>query len=120
MGNLEKHAERELRLAGLFDEDSDYGGMLAEAVLDMIRLFAEEGHSGASAAMTINLFSRVARFEPLTPLTGEESEWMDVTEWCPGSGVVHQNIRCSRVFRDDDGAYDSDRNCANPDPAWFI
>ena len=32
MSNLVKHAERELRKAGLFDQDSDYNGMIAEAI----------------------------------------------------------------------------------------
>ncbi len=101
-GNLVSHAERELRLAGLFDDDSDYGGMLGNAVLDMVKLFAKEGHSGFSASMAVSLFSKVARFQPLTPLTGEDDEWNDV-----GEGT-YQNRRCSHVFKDSDrGAYDS-------------
>ena len=33
MTNLTDFAERELRLAGLFSKDSDYEGMLGDAVL---------------------------------------------------------------------------------------
>lgn len=99
--NLETYAENELRRAGLFDKDSDYAGMLGPAIMKMIAVFAEEGHSGYSANLAINLFQRVARFEPLTPLTGEDDEWNECDHG------VWQNRRCSRVFKKADGrAYD--------------
>jgi len=76
MSNLTKFAESELTRAGFFDKDSDYGGMLGEAVMKMVKVFADEGHSGFSAGMAISLFKTVASFEPLTPLTGDDDEWM--------------------------------------------
>lgn len=100
MSNLEAYAKSEMEIAGLFDKDSDYGGMIGEAVMKLIKVFADEGHSGFSAPMAINIFEKVARFEPLTPLTGDESEWMEVGENC------WQNKRCSHVFKDKEGAYD--------------
>lgn len=101
-GNLEAYAESELRRAGLFDKDSDYGGMMGEAVLRMVRDFSDEGHSGFSAGMAQHLFKTVAAFKPLSPLTGADDEWHEVS---PG---VFQNVRCSRVFKDETGAYDID------------
>lgn len=104
MSNLVDYANSELKLAGFFDEDSDYGGMLGESVVKMIEQFAEQGHSGASAGMAIRLFERLAQFEPLTPLTGEDSEWKEHNY---GEGPIWQNNRCSRVFKESDGrAYD--------------
>ena len=100
MSNLELHAKKEMEIAGLFSKDSDYGGMLGDAVMKMIRVFADEGHTGFSAGMAISIFEKVARFEPLTPLTGADDEWMEV-----GEGVF-QNIRCSHVFKKDGDAYD--------------
>ncbi len=100
MGNLTDYAERELRAAGLFDEDSDYGGMLAEGVMKLVVEFSAQGHSGFSANQTINIFERVARFEPLGPLTGEDDEWNEI-----GDGV-YQNRRCSHVFKEHGEAYD--------------
>lgn len=99
--SFESHAKDELTRAGMFDKDSDYGGMLGEAVMKMIKQFAEEGHSGFSANAAINLFSRLARFEPLTPLTGEDDEWAEVEP----SGLF-QNKRCSHVFKENGEAYD--------------
>ena len=100
MADLVDYAKEELRRAGLFDKDSDYGGMLGDAVMKMIKLFDEENHSGASASRAIALFSRLAKFEPLTPLTGNNDEWNKA-----GSNLW-QNKRCSSVFRERvDGAW---------------
>lgn len=101
--SLQTFAKDELSRIGAFDKDSMYGGMLGDAVMKMIDVFAEEGHSGYSANMAISLFERVARFEPLTPLTGDDDEWNEV-----GEGE-YQNRRCSHVFKGADGrAYDID------------
>lgn len=114
---LVDHARHELQLAGLWDEDSDYGGMLADAVLEMVEAFSEEGHSGASASLAMSAFERVARFEPLTPLTGAEEEWGEPYD----NEGTRQNKRCSHVFKGADGrAYDIDgRIFREPDGATF-
>jgi hypothetical protein len=105
MSNLIDFARKEMELAGLFDKDSDYEGMLGESVMKLIETFSDEGHSGFSAHMAINIFKKVAAFEPLTPLTGKDDEWTDISEWC--GHTVYQNKRCSHVFKDIDGkAYD--------------
>lgn len=78
--NLVRHAMAELEAAGLTKPDSDYNRSLASAVLALIRLFASQGHSGMSAGMVTELFSKLARYEPLCPLTGDESEWRDCRE----------------------------------------
>lgn len=95
--NLISHAEKELRLAGFCDKDSDYGGMLSQAVLRMVYVFAAEGHSGFSANYTLQLFNEVARFRTLTPISSDPSEWRQVgpNDW--------QNIRDSRCFSADGG-----------------
>lgn len=65
MSNLVNHANEQLKKAGLFDKDSDYDGELGKGVLELITLFASQGHSGYSAEMTIQLFTKLARFEEL-------------------------------------------------------
>lgn len=98
-------AEKELNIAGLMNKDSDYEGELGNAALEIVKVFSDQGHSGMSASMTTTIVERLLRFEPLTPLTGEDSEWTDV------SGIKgkpwYQNKRCPRVFKGEDGrAYD--------------
>ncbi|MFA7282157.1 MAG: hypothetical protein WC100_18900 [Sterolibacterium sp.] len=104
--SLGSFAKSELQRAGLFDKDSDYGGMLGESVMKMMEVFAGEGHSGYSAGMAISIFKKVASFEPLTPLTGEDDEWMEIGE--QNGGPLYQNVRSPRVFKDREGAYDID------------
>jgi hypothetical protein len=100
-GNLAVHAERELRRAGLFDRDSDYGGMVGTATLDLVRRFGEQGHSGFSAGLVRDLFGRLAAFEALTPLTDDPDEWNDVSAM---SGTpLWQSRRDSTAFSEDAG-----------------
>jgi hypothetical protein len=56
---LQMYTYEWLKNRGLFDEDSDYGGMMGEAVLELVKTFAEQGHSGFSAGMTRFLFNQV-------------------------------------------------------------
>jgi hypothetical protein len=94
-----KHAKEELKRAGFFDADSDYGGMLGDAVLELIEVFTKQGHSGMSAPMVVSLFKELALYHNITPLTGEESEWVHIE---PG---LKQNKRNFAVFEDKNGAY---------------
>lgn len=104
-GNLESHARRELEAAGLFKPNSDYEGMLADAVMALVRVFASQGHSGFSAHQTIELFRQVAAFKCLTALTDKPDEWMEVD----GNGLL-QSRRQSSCFSEDAGRsyYDID------------
>lgn len=97
MSNLTDYAEAELRRAGLMDPDSDYGGMLGSAALELVTVFAGQGHSGMSAEITTQIFERLARYKPLTPLTYAPDEWNEV-----GTGTW-QNCRQSSIFSEDGG-----------------
>lgn len=114
MGNLAEFARQELHLAGVDKPDSDYGGMLAEAVQELVETFSKQGHSGFSAGLVVRMFSKVALFEPLTPLTGADEEWSE------GGDGVCQNRRCSHVFKEDGQAYDQDgRVFRSPDGVCY-
>ena len=104
--SLVSHAEKELDLLGLKNDD-DMNGAMRKHLLHMVKEFADEGHSGFSASYAISCLKRLLNFKPLTPLTGEDDEWTEVTRM---SGFPHyQNKRCSSVFKDADGtAYDID------------
>lgn len=72
-------------------------------VLEVLRVLSAQDHSGSSIGYTLNLVRKLAMFSPLTPLTGEDSEWMEV-----GDGYF-QNVRCGHVFKNAEGrAYDLD------------
>lgn len=96
--SLKEHAEREMKIAGLLDEDSDYNGMVGEAVIQLADTLGKQGHSGFSAFMTIELFNKVARFENVTPLTSDPDEWNHV------GPDMWQSSRNSKAFSTDAGA----------------
>lgn len=64
MSELVKHAEKQLELAGYFDGD-EYAKYIGEAVLDLMKLFSDQGHSGFSAGITIQLFSTLASWKKI-------------------------------------------------------
>jgi len=101
MTNLTDYATNELNLAGLMDPDSDYDGMLGRAALEIVKLFASQGHSGMSASIVTELAGRLMRYEPLTPLTYGPEEWMNVSDM--SESPMWQNIRKSDVFSVDRG-----------------
>ena len=74
------HAKLELQMAGFFDKDSFYEGMIGEAVMQLMKVFVEQGHSGHSAPIVANLFHKLANYEPLLPITGKDEEWGDVRD----------------------------------------
>jgi len=105
--SLVQYAESELDRIGMTDED-EYNGMMRKHLLHMVKEFADEGHSGFSASYALQCLQKLLRFKPLSPLTGEDEEWTDVSSI---SGVPHyQNKRCGSVFKDgkDGQAYDID------------
>lgn len=100
---LADHAERELRLAGLFSSDSDYGGMLGTAVMDLIRAMEGQGHSGFSARLAVEIFEKLTRYEPLTPLSDNPAEWVyHDAEMFPPRGIW-QSVRNPSAFSEDGG-----------------
>jgi hypothetical protein len=120
MSDLVQHAKEELKRAGLFDKDSDYGGMLGKAALSLVKTFAAQGHSGMSAALVTQLALRLFQYEPLTPLTGADEEWNDVSD--VSGEPWWQNKRCHRVFKGADGkAYDVEgRIFRDPDRSTWV
>lgn len=122
--NLVTYARAELERAGWFKKNDDlegnpdgvYDGMIGGAVLDIIRLFADQGHSGMSAAVVTNLTEKLMRYEPLSPLTFERDEWTEVSDG------TFQNRRKSTVFTTDFGVtwYDIDEPTPESNEGPFV
>lgn len=74
-------------------------------ILQLVELFESQGHSESSAQYVTICLERLLRMKPLTPLTGEDSEWDEVV----GSSGLYLNRRCSSVVKESDGnCYDLD------------
>ena len=104
--SLRYHAEQEFRAAGWVDENGKFDDEMQEAicthVLKLLEVFDGEGHSGSSAPYAINLFSKLAKFDPIVPLTGEDWEWNHINDDRTNNVSVYQNKRCSAVFKQSD------------------
>lgn len=64
------------------------------AILDVIRAFANGEHSGFTASIAIQYIDRLLKYQPLTELSLSDDEW---SEYAPGK---FQNKRCCSVFKD--------------------
>lgn len=99
-----EHAEREFAAIRSNDPDDELGNkmqsMMEENVKQLLSVFAEQGHSGGSAQICVSLFSKLALFEPISPINDRDEEWTEIADG------VFQHKRCSHVFKDHGKAYD--------------
>ena len=84
-------------------------------ILELLEVLCKQGHSNWSATYVINMFDRLSHYLPLTPLTGEDDEWNEVSDG------LYQNKRYSAVFKNADGAYNVDGKIFSDDggETWF-
>jgi hypothetical protein len=107
MSNLIEHAKRELKAVGYIpleqEQEDGPNKWMQENLIELLEVFSNQKHSGFSAKYCIAYFNKLANFEPLVPITGEDWEWLEV------GTDMWQNIRCGKVFKDQHGqAYDSE------------
>lgn len=104
--NIVLHAEHELAKS-LRPEADEMDRLMATQVIELLKLFSTHEHSGFSAPYAISMFSALANYKPLGPLTGEDSEWNEIGEYMgnPSDHTIYQNNRASHVFKHvyDDG-----------------
>lgn len=86
--SLIDRARIELAAAKFGDEDS-------AVMLEILTKFFDQWDSGGAVSVAAPVLQRLIAGKPLSPLTGEESEWVyhDFGVGC------WQNIRCSTVFK---------------------
>lgn len=101
--NIKEHAKRELELAGLFDRDSDYNGMIGKAVMELCKCFSGQGHSGFSANWVLDIFNQLGRYKTLTPITDDPNEWTEISKEMGGKKDLWQNKRDPSIFSENKG-----------------
>lgn len=93
--DLREHAEIEMKLARLTEQDEDY-----KNVMSLIEHLMSQ--QSPTWQLVVNMFYQVCNFENLTPLTGVDDEWEQVTP------QLKQNKRCKSVFKElGVGCYDA-------------
>lgn len=83
----------------LVKDDDEMQKAINADILEIVEVFAKQGHSGFSGSYALSILTRLLDWKPITPLTGEDDEWNEV-----GEGV-YQNKRCSSVFKENGQAY---------------
>jgi hypothetical protein len=103
---INEHFEEELKIlektVDPTEEDNDL--IIRDyipAIREILKIAAKQGHSGMSiqyyAASIANTIKNALLLKPLSPLTGEDSEW--VIHDC--DGMYAQNNRNSAIFKDE-------------------
>lgn len=95
--SLIQHLHTEFEILGTNPSLDNYGDMVKENVLQLMEVFSKQGHSGGSAPIISRVFFDLANFKLLSPLTGNDEEFSEV------SPNLWQNKRNSAVFKEGDG-----------------
>lgn len=82
-----EQAKTELAAVNFGEDDS-------RVMIEILEKFFDQWDSGGAVHAVAPVLQRLIAGKPLSPLTGEDAEWMD-----HGDGVF-QNLRCSSVFKD--------------------
>ena len=98
MSNLVEHAKREFEILG-WPGDDEMQKLICDHVIELLECFSGHGHSGSSAPYALSLFNKLVKFDPISPLTGEDDEWNDIGD------DTWQNRRNGTVFKTSAGAY---------------
>ena len=102
MTHTQSHANRELEILAKTVPDALIAPFKNE-ILALCKAFGSSGQSGGSAPFTAEAISQAVKalmmYQTIAPLTGEDSEWVDVTDINDGE-PMYQNNRDSRVFKD--------------------
>lgn len=109
--SLETWAEKEIEMACQRErnsaaevghqEDAEYGIACYKSALKAFKSLLEDGHSGMSISITRQILNQLLLGEPLSPITGEDDEWEDVSYEGMPEGVIkeYQNKRMSSLFK---------------------
>jgi hypothetical protein len=105
-------AELELQILSLINTDPNDRPIVEEfipQILALVEAVGNSGQSGGSMPYTAHCVAMVVKqlllYNPITDVTGIDSEWVDVTEY-NGGQLLYQNKRCSALFKsDDEGLY---------------
>lgn len=96
---VEMMVKKEREAEGVNASEFSYGGACYESALKAFNSLCEDGHSGMSIGFTKQILNRLIDGKPLSPLTGEDSEWNDINCYWGGDVKRYQNNRQSSVFK---------------------
>jgi len=101
MTNTQKLAKKEFDILEKTTPDAIVIPFKKE-ILNLCEKFGKSGQSGGSAPYTAfeisNVIKKLLLQEPICDITGDDDEWVDISEMGDGS-IMYQNSRCSGLFK---------------------
>lgn len=122
--SLVEHAKKELeRLSNNCNDQEGFEmqEVINKDIISIVEVFANQNHSGFTASYVIEMLEQLLKYRPLTPLTGNDDEWIDISE-SNGNCAMWQNNRAPMIFKDDTGkAYNIEGKVFSDDngESWF-
>ena len=104
--NLSEWAEREIDLACKKENPNwdgksfDYGCSCYLSALKAYKVMLEDGHSGFSWGLTVDIFDRLANNMPLTPIEDTEDIWEETSILPDPAERSYQCKRMHSLFKD--------------------
>lgn len=107
MTNTYNHAEIEFNILTKSATDPENRPVIEEfreEILALCEKFGKSGQSGGSAPYVAKALAlaieKLCLFEPISPITGLDDEWMLVSDNITGGQELYQNIRCGSIFKE--------------------
>ena len=105
--NMELWAEEEIRIAckrergNTSENEWDYGVACYESALKAFRSLAEDGHSGMSIGITLDILNKLVKGHALTPIDDVDDVWEERGTYLSGANyTTYQCRRMSSLFKD--------------------
>lgn len=104
--NMELWAEEEIRIAcerergNTSENEWDYGGACYESALKAFRSLMEDGHSGFSIAITLDILNKLVKGQVLTPIEDTDDVWNKRGRAYEKDYITYQCKRMSSLFKD--------------------
>ena len=95
------------------EESASMQDFFNKNIIEVVKTFSEGGHSGITANLALQYIDRLLRYKPLTRLTLEDNEFVEVADG------VYQNIRCANVFKQKD-RFDGKPYCIDGPNGEFV
>lgn len=95
-----ERAKTELVAVNFGEDDS-------RVMIEIMEKFFDQWDSGGAVFVVAPILQRLIAGKPLSPLTGADDEWVDMSEYSrEDQRPYFQNVRCSSVFKTPEGTYD--------------
>lgn len=104
--NMELWAEEEIRIAcerergNTSENEWDYGGACYESALKAFRSLMEDGHSGFSITITLDILNKLVKGQALTPIEDTDDVWNKCGRAYKKDYITYQCKRMSSLFKD--------------------